>query len=65
MIADAATPRAAVFKGDIIGFAVIGNFSLKHVPRKLIDFCDNDMLQLSEFERFLFGPVIPGGGQAH
>jgi hypothetical protein len=33
--------------------------ALEHVPKKLLDFFDKDMLQLFEFERFLFDHVIP------
>ncbi len=35
------------------------NPALEHVPKKLLDFFDKDMLQLFEFERFLFDHVIP------
>jgi hypothetical protein len=38
--------------------------ALERVPKKLLDFFDQDMLQLFEFERFLFDHVIPRGGQA-
>jgi hypothetical protein len=31
---------------------------LEHVPKQLLDFFDRDVLQLLEFERFLFDPVI-------
>jgi len=31
---------------------------LEHVPKKLIDFSDQNMLQLFEFERFLFDQMI-------
>jgi hypothetical protein len=37
---------------------------LEHVPKKLIDFFDEDMLQLFEFERFLFDPMIPRDREA-
>ena len=37
---------------------------LEHVPKKLIDFFDKDMLQLFEFERFLFDYVIPRNREA-
>jgi hypothetical protein len=33
---------------------------LEHVPKKLLAFFDKDMLQLFEFERFLFDHLIPG-----
>jgi hypothetical protein len=32
--------------------------------KKLLDFIDSDMLQVFEFERFLFDHVIPRVGQA-
>jgi hypothetical protein len=38
--------------------------SLEHVPKKLLDFFDQDMLQLFEFERFLFDHVIPRDREA-
>ena len=37
---------------------------LEHVPKKLIDLFDKDMLQLFEFERFLFDHVIPRDREA-
>ncbi len=37
---------------------------LEHVPKKLLDFFDKDMLQLFEFERFLFDHVIPRDREA-
>jgi hypothetical protein len=45
---------------------VAGNFPLplEHVPKKLLDFFDFDMLILFEFERFHFDHVIPRDGQA-
>jgi hypothetical protein len=42
-----------------LGARLISGFSLEHVAKKLIDFFDKDMLQLFEFERFLFDHVIP------
>ena len=33
-------------------------FAIEHVPKKLLDFFDSDMLQLFEFERFLFDQMI-------
>jgi hypothetical protein len=33
--------------------------TLEHVPKKLLDFFDQDMLQLIDFERFLFDHMIP------
>ena len=33
--------------------------ALEHVPKKLIDFFDSNMLQLVESERFLFDQMIP------
>jgi hypothetical protein len=38
--------------------------ALEHVPKKLLDFFDKDMLQLFEFERFLFDHVIPRDREA-
>jgi hypothetical protein len=32
---------------------------LEHVPKKLVDFFEQNMLQLFDFERFLFDQVIP------
>ena len=40
-----------------------GTSGLAHVPKKLIDFFDQDMLQLFEFERFLFDHIIPRAGE--
>ncbi len=37
---------------------------LEHVPKKLLDFFEFDMLQLLEYERFLFDHVILCVGQA-
>jgi hypothetical protein len=37
---------------------------LDHVPKKLIDFFDQNMLQLFDFERFLFDPMIPSDREA-
>jgi len=33
--------------------------SLEHVPEKLVDFSDQNMLQLFDFERFLLDWMIP------
>jgi len=33
-------------------------------PKKLIDFSDQNMLQLFEFERFLFDQMIPSDREA-
>ena len=38
--------------------------ALEHVPKKLLGFFDEDMLQLFEFERFLFDHVIPRDREA-
>jgi hypothetical protein len=38
--------------------------NLAHVPKKLLDFFDSDMLQLFEIERFLFDHVIPHDREA-
>jgi hypothetical protein len=38
--------------------------ALEPVPKKLIDFFGSDMLQLFEFERFLFDHVIPRDWEA-
>jgi len=38
--------------------------TLEHVPNKLLDFFDQDMLQLFEFERFIFDHVIPRDREA-
>jgi hypothetical protein len=35
------------------------SFRLEHVPKKLIDFFDQNMLQLFDFKRFLSDQVIP------
>ncbi len=45
---------------------ISGFFSklLEDVPKKLLDFFDSDMLQIFEFERFLFDHVIRGDRQA-
>jgi hypothetical protein len=32
---------------------------LEHVPKKLLDFFDQDMLQLFDFERVLIDQMIP------
>jgi hypothetical protein len=37
---------------------------LEHVPKKLIDFFDKNMLQLFESERFLFDQMIPSDREA-
>jgi hypothetical protein len=37
---------------------------LEHVPKKLTDFFDEDMLQLFDFERFLIDHVIPRDREA-
>jgi hypothetical protein len=37
---------------------------LQHVPKKLLDFFDQHMLQLFEFKRFLFDHVIPRDREA-
>jgi hypothetical protein len=34
-------------------------WQLEHVPKKLLDFFDQDMLKVIEIERFLFDHVIP------
>jgi hypothetical protein len=41
-----------------------GNERLEHVPKKLLAFFDSAMLQLFEFERFLFDHVIPRNQEA-
>jgi len=33
--------------------------ALEHVPKKLLDFFDSDMLQLFDFERDLIDQMIP------
>ena len=33
--------------------------TVEHVPKKLLDFFDQDMLQVFDFERFLVDHVIP------
>jgi hypothetical protein len=38
--------------------------SLEHIPKKLLDFFDEDMLQLFKFERSLFDHMIPGDREA-
>lgn len=37
---------------------------LEHVPKKLIDFFDKDMLQHFDFEQFLFDHMIPRDQEA-
>jgi len=37
---------------------------LEHVPKKLLEFFDEDMLQLFESERFLFDHAISVGWEA-
>jgi hypothetical protein len=37
---------------------------LEHVPKKLLDFFDQDILQLFDFERFLIDHVIPRDREA-
>ena len=37
---------------------------LEHVPKKLRDFFDPNMLQISESERFLFDQMIPSDREA-
>jgi hypothetical protein len=37
---------------------------LEHVPKKLLDFFDEDMLQLIESGRFLFDQMIPSDREA-
>jgi hypothetical protein len=51
--------RAACGKRNFGVFA-----ALEHVPKKLLDFFDKDMLHLFEFERFLFDHVIPRDREA-
>ena len=41
-----------------------GTGGFERVPKKVIDFFDSDMLQLFEFERFLFHHVIPRDREA-
>ena len=38
-----------------------GTGGFERVPKKVIDFFDSDMLQLFEFERFLFDQMVPFG----
>jgi hypothetical protein len=37
---------------------------LEHVPKKLIEFLDQNMLQRFDFERFLLDPMIPSDRKA-
>ncbi|MGH6846502.1 MAG: hypothetical protein ACREC0_03395 [Methylocella sp.] len=37
---------------------------LEHVPKNLIDFFDQNMLHLIEFERFIFDQMIPSDREA-
>ena len=39
-------------------------FALEHVPKKFIDFFDQNMLQVFESERFLFDQMIPSDREA-
>jgi hypothetical protein len=39
-------------------------FAQEHVPKKLTDFFDQNMLQLVELERFLFDQMIPSDREA-
>jgi hypothetical protein len=43
---------------------IFGISGVAHVPKKLLDFFDKDMLQLLDSERFLVDHVIPRVGQA-
>ena len=42
-----------------IEFSEYRRHSLEHVPKKLFDFFDQDMLKLFDFERVPFDHVIP------
>jgi hypothetical protein len=42
----------------------LGAVPLEHVPKKLLDFFDEDMLQLFDFERFPIDHVIPRDREA-
>ncbi len=44
--------------------ATLGIPRLEHVPKKLTDFFDQNMLQLVELERFLFDQMIPSDREA-
>jgi hypothetical protein len=52
---------------DLEGAGAAGdnaNGVLEHVPKKLTDFFDQNMLQLVELERFLFDQMIPSDREA-
>ena len=50
-----------LFANPVSTFA---DHALEHDPKKLIDFFDQNMLQVFEFERFLFDQMIPSDREA-
>jgi hypothetical protein len=57
-----ANPHAPGFHSRRILAHMLGKvqlFVLEHVPKKLLDFFDQDILQLIDVERFLFDHMIP------
>jgi hypothetical protein len=49
---------------DVVDIAGRLTALLEHVPKKLLDFFDKGMLNLFEFERFLFDHMIPRDREA-
>ena len=63
-IGKVARTRAFKTKTSIETVLYLLSTPLEHVPKKLLDFFDEDMLQLFEIERFLFDHVIPRDREA-
>ncbi len=50
----------SAYQGPIFADALAKTLPrLEHVPKKLLDFFDQDMLQLFDFERVLIDQMIP------
>jgi hypothetical protein len=62
VINDGGSPPKKSVKG-ISSFRLAPN-NVEHIPEKLLDFFDSDMLQIFEVERFLFDQVIPRDREA-